>query len=31
MIKASSYEIRKKAQQTIKEVKDLAGIINVRF
>lgn len=31
MIKASSFEIRKKAQATIKEVKDLAGIINVRF
>ena len=30
-IKASSYEIRKVAQQTIKEVKELAGLINVRF
>lgn len=30
-IKQSSYEIRKIAQQTIKEVKDLTGLINVRF
>ncbi len=30
-IKHSSYEIRKTAQQTVKEVKDLAGLINVRF
>ncbi|MEN0047198.1 MAG: tryptophan--tRNA ligase [Bacteroidota bacterium] len=30
-IKASSYEIRKRAQQTVKEVKDLAGLLNVRF
>lgn len=30
-IKAASYEIRKEAQQTIKEVKELAGLINVRF
>ena len=30
-IKQSSYEIRKEAQQTIKEVKDLTGLINVRF
>ena len=30
-IKASSAEIRKKAQQTLKEVKDLAGLSNVRF
>lgn len=30
-IKASSYEIRKQAQQTIKEVKDLTGLMNVRF
>ena len=30
-IKAASYEIRKQAQQTIKEVKDLTGLINVRF
>ena len=30
-IKASSYEIRKRAQQTLKEVKDLTGLINVRY
>lgn len=30
-IKASSYEIRKRAQQTIKEVKELTGLMNVRF
>ena len=30
-IKASSYEIRKRAQQTVKEVKDLTGLVNVRF
>lgn len=30
-IKASSYEIRKVAQQTIKEVKELSGLTNVRF
>ncbi len=30
-IKASSFEIRKKAQETIKEVKDLVGLQNVRF
>lgn len=30
-IKQSSYEIRKRAQQTIKEVKDLTGLANVRF
>ena len=30
-IKASSAEIRKKAQQTLKEVKELAGLSNVRF
>ncbi len=30
-IKQSSYEIRKTAQQTIKDVKDLTGLINVRF
>ena len=30
-IKESSYEIRKFAQQTIKEVKDLTGLMNVRF
>ena len=31
MLKSSSYEIRKKAQETLKEVKELAGLINVRF
>jgi len=30
-IKASSAEIRKQAQQTLKEVKDLTGLMNVRF
>ncbi|MEM6964266.1 MAG: tryptophan--tRNA ligase [Bacteroidota bacterium] len=30
-IKQSSYEIRKIAQQTVKDVKDLTGLINVRF
>ena len=30
-IKASSAEIRKQAQQTIKEVKELTGLMNVRF
>ncbi len=30
-IKASSHEIRKRAQETIKEVKDLTGLLNVRF
>ena len=30
-IKASSAEIRKRAQQTIKEVKELTGLFNVRF
>ncbi len=30
-IKASSFEIRKKAQETIKEVKELVGLQNVRF
>ncbi len=30
-IKASSYEIRKRAQETIKEVKELTGLMNVRF
>lgn len=30
-IKASSFEIRKRAQETIKEVKDLCGLVNVRF
>jgi tryptophanyl-tRNA synthetase len=30
-IKQSSWEIRQKAQQTIKEVKELVGLMNVRF
>jgi tryptophanyl-tRNA synthetase len=30
-IKASSSEIRKRAQETLKEVKDLAGLINVKY
>lgn len=30
-IKASSAEIRKRAQQTVKEVKELTGLLNVRF
>ncbi len=30
-IKQSSWEIRKTAQETIKNVKDLTGLINVRF
>lgn len=30
-IKASSYEIRKIAQTTLKEVKQMAGLMNVRF
>ncbi|TXB61698.1 tryptophan--tRNA ligase [Phaeodactylibacter luteus] len=30
-IKASSAEIRKKAQETVREVKELAGLSNVRF
>lgn len=30
-IKQSSVEIRKKAQQTLKEVKDLTGLMNIRF
>jgi tryptophanyl-tRNA synthetase len=30
-IKQSSYEIRKTAQQTVKDVKELAGLSNVRF
>ncbi|HFA51892.1 MAG TPA: tryptophan--tRNA ligase [Bacteroidetes bacterium] len=30
-IKVSSAEIRKRAQQTVKEVKELAGLANVRF
>lgn len=30
-IKASSAEIRKRAQQTVREVKDMVGLANVRF
>ena len=30
-VKAASFEIRKKAQETIREVKDLVGLQNVRF
>ncbi|MFK7932552.1 MAG: tryptophan--tRNA ligase [Saprospiraceae bacterium] len=30
-IKASSAEIRKRAQQTVKEVKELTGLMNVKF
>ncbi len=30
-IKASSADIRKRAQETLKEVKDLAGLINVKY
>lgn len=30
-IKESSYNIRKRAQETLKEVKDLVGLVNVRF
>ena len=30
-IKASSFEVRKVAQQTMKEVKELSGLMNVRF
>ena len=30
-IKASSAEIRKRAQQTLREVKELTGLLNVRF
>lgn len=31
LIKASSAEIRKRAQETLKEVKELTGLLNVRF
>ncbi|PHN08246.1 tryptophan--tRNA ligase [Flavilitoribacter nigricans] len=31
LVKASSAEIRKRAQQTVKEVKELIGLLNVRF
>lgn len=30
-IKASSFEIRKRAQETVKEVKDLVGLMNVKY
>ena len=30
-IKASSAQIRKRAQETVKEVKELTGLANVRF
>ena len=30
-IKQSSHEIRKKAQQTLKEVKELSGLLNVKY
>jgi len=30
-VKASSAEIRKQAQQTVRDVKELAGLLNVRF
>ena len=30
-IKTSSMEIRKKAQETLREVKDLVGLVNVKF
>jgi len=30
-IKQSSYEIRKRAQETLKEVKELTGLMNVRY
>ncbi len=30
-IKASSFEIRRRAQQTVKEVKDLVGLMNVKY
>jgi tryptophanyl-tRNA synthetase len=30
-IKHSTFEIRKRAQQTVKEVKELAGLMNVKF
>ncbi len=30
-IKQASHEIRKRAQQTVKEVKDLCGLSNIRF
>lgn len=31
MVKSSSENIRKRAQETIREVKDLTGLLNVRF
>ena len=30
-IKQSSFEIRKRAQETVKEVKDICGLMNVRM
>lgn len=30
-VKASSFEIRKRAQETVREVKELSGLMNVRF
>ncbi|NJC26431.1 tryptophan--tRNA ligase [Neolewinella antarctica] len=30
-VKQSSYEIRKRAQETLREVKDICGLMNVRF
>jgi len=30
-IKSSSADIRKKAQETLREVKDLVGLVNVKF
>jgi tryptophanyl-tRNA synthetase len=30
-IKASAFEIRKRAQETVKEVKELSGLMNVRY
>jgi len=30
-IKQSSFEIRKRAQETLKEVKELTGLMNVRY
>ena len=31
LIKASSAEIRKRAQETVRQVKELCGLLNVRF
>jgi tryptophanyl-tRNA synthetase len=30
-IKQSSSDIRKKAQETLREVKDLVGLVNVKY